>query len=63
MAITSELIHISVAAEWLGLSYFETKGLVERRKLAGVRIGRRTYIPTDAVVDYAIATADWLEAR
>lgn len=44
-----ELLHISLVQARLGLSEYQVKGLVERGDLPSTKIGRRTYIPTDAV--------------
>lgn len=50
--IDPKLVHISEVAKLLGLSEYQTKGLVEKGKLPGEKIGNRTYIPARAVVDY-----------
>lgn len=47
-----ELIHISLVAERLGLSVYQTQGLVEKGKLPATKIGNRTYMAARAVDDY-----------
>lgn len=46
------LLHISVVAERLGLSQYQTRLIVDRGDLASEQIGRRTYIPADAFHRY-----------
>lgn len=46
------LLHILKVAERLGLSEYQTRGLVERGELVATKIGNRTYIHTDVVDAY-----------
>jgi excisionase family DNA binding protein len=48
----AELVHISEVAKQLGLSEYQTRGLVEKGEIAATRIGNRTYIPARAVTEY-----------
>lgn len=46
------LLHISVVAERLGLSQYQTRLIVKRGDLASEQVGNRTYIPADAFQRY-----------
>lgn len=46
------LLHILKVAERLGLSEYQTRGLVERGELAATKIGNRTYIHIDVIDAY-----------
>jgi excisionase family DNA binding protein len=47
------LLHISKAAEKLGLSVYQVRGLCESGRLPFDKVGRRTYINAEAVDEYA----------
>lgn len=46
------LIHISKVAERLGLSEYQTRGLIESGELQATRVGTRTYVLARAVSEY-----------
>lgn len=46
------LIHISVAAEQLGLSEYQMRGLVEKGEIPSTKVGRRTYLLQRSVDEY-----------
>ena len=46
------LLHISVAADVLGLSVYQVKHLIDDGRLASEKVGVRTYIPAESLRAY-----------
>lgn len=46
------LLHIDQAASRLGLSRYQTRNLIDSGRLAGEKVGGRTYVPAGAVEAY-----------
>lgn len=47
------LLHIKQAAEVLGLSVYQVRGLCESGRIPSEKVGRRTYVSAAAVRAYA----------
>lgn len=53
-----KLLHISEAADTLGLSIRQVNALVEAKKLPKEVIARKTYIPAESISEYVRSIID-----
>lgn len=51
-ATDPQLLHISDAADHLGLSQYQLRNLVRDGAIAHTKLGNRVYIPRKAIDDY-----------
>lgn len=46
------LVHVNAAADKLGLSPYQVRGLIDAGRLPSEKVGNRTYIPAAALAAY-----------